>query len=462
MSNKYKTAIYLFNRDLRIQDNECLATAINSADIVYPIFIFTNDQATNNKYMNIRSLSFMASSLLELANQIPLCFFFGTTTEILDKLIKTHNIDALYNNIDVSPFAINRSNAIGALCKKNAVDFVQGHDVFMGRHAKLTKANGDPYLKFTPFYNNAKPHILWESVIVMPSKSIKLKKITTSQNIQIPQKYIHKDLPTAIFQPGRKSAESSLKKYVKLETNYLKTRDLPASNSTSHLSAYLHLGILGPNEVATYLKKNKNYKDIVRQLVWREFYLYIVWMQHIDYSKLSRSVIANNKIQWRKSSTDFKKWSEGTTGCPIVDAGMHELNETGYMQNRIRMVVAMYLTFYLQLDWKLGEKYFAQNLIDYDYCNNLGGWLWSASWEVHSNDYYRVFSMSSQMKRFDPIAEYVKKWNPELNNIPARDLYDWDLNYIKYADVKYPTPLIKNLSEARKKGINMYAKAHKK
>ena len=461
MDKQYKAAIYLFNRDIRIQDNECLTNAINYAHIVYPIFIFTNEQAVHNKYMNIRSLSFMASSLIELANQIPLCFFLGNNNEVIDKLIKSLNIDVLYNNIDVTPFAINRSNQIAALCKKNKIAFNQGNDIFIGRHINLTKSNGDPYLKYTPFYNNAKPYINRENIIAQP-KLTNLRQITQSQNLQIPKKYVLKYFPMTIFIPGRKAAEGALKKYTKTESNYLKMRDLPAKNSTTHLSAYLHFGILGPIEVALTLKQNKNHKDIVRQLLWREFYLYIIWKQHTNYTKQSRTIMVNNKIQWRKSASDYKKWCSGETGCPIVDAGMRELNKTGYMQNRLRMIVAMYLTFYLKLDWRLGEKYFAQNLVDYDYCNNLGGWLWSASWEVHSNDYYRVFSMSSQMKRFDPDAEYVKKWAPELNDIPARELYDWDLNYVTYPNVKYPVPLIKNLSESRKKGINIYAKVHSK
>jgi deoxyribodipyrimidine photo-lyase len=141
---------------------------------------------------------------------------------------------------------------------------------------------------------------------------------------------------------------------------------------------------------------------------------------------------------------------------------MRELNETGYMQNRLRMIVAMYLTFYLQIDWRFGELYFAQNLVDYDYCNNLGGWLWSAGWEVHSNEYYRTFAMASQMKRFDPDAEYVKKWVPELKSLPAQDLYDWSASYKKYPDVKYIKPLIADMDSARIAGIAMYRKAHGK
>jgi deoxyribodipyrimidine photo-lyase len=460
MVKKYNKAIYLFNRDIRIQDNELLTNATQSAQIVYPIFIFTPKQVQSNKYINHHAITFMATSLLELSEQIPLCFFYGDNIEILEKLCKLNNIDVIFNNMDVTPFAIQRSKRIKDLCKKNNIDFIEGKDIFLGRHNLLTKKDGNPYLKFTPFYNNAVSKILKEEIIVKPNLSV-LHKISSSQNTNVAKKYINKKYLSSVFIPGRKSAENALNKFIKSDVNYLKTRDLPSLNSTSHLSAYLHHGVLGPVEIMNELKENKNNKEVVRQLIWREFYLYIIWMQHNDYSKKSRTISANNKIKWRKSTSDYKKWCEGKTGCPIVDAGMRELNETGYMQNRLRMIVAMYLTFYLQLDWTLGEKYFAQNLVDYDYCNNLGGWLWSSGWEVHSNEYYRVFSMSSQMKRFDNNADYVKKWIPELKEIPAKDLYDWDLNYTKYSNIKYVEPIFKNLGDARKDGLNIYKNAHK-
>ena len=206
-------------------------------------------------------------------------------------------------------------------------------------------------------------------------------------------------------------------------------------------------------------EKTKNSKDIIRQLFWREFYLYIIMYSHTDYSKKSKTLkkINSGNITWKNSKTDFKKWCEGQTGIPWVDAGMRELNQTGYMQNRLRMNVAMFLVFYLQIDWKWGEKYFAQKLVDYDYCNNLGGWLWSSSWEVHSNDYFRVFSMSSQMYRFDPDGKYVKKWLPELENVYPKDLYDWPKNYIKYNIHNYPNPIISDIEQTRKNGIQLFS-----
>ena len=461
MTKLYKSAIYLFNRDLRVQDNELLTQAIAASEIVYPIFIFTPEQVDRNKYMNHRAIHFMCESLRELATTIPICFFHGDTCSTLKRLIKQHKIDAIYNNIDVTPYAVKRERQIDVLCKRVRVAYIRGHDIFFGRNCKLTKADGRPYLKFTPFYNNAVRQVAKEISARTPSLAI-LKKIA-SQNLTLLDKYKGPRIgDPEVFTPGRSAASRALAKFARSETSYLATRDIPAKNSTSHLSAYLHYGVLGPIEVAEALKSNKNHKEIVRQLLWREFYMYIIWMQHTDYTKRSRSIVANNRIKWRTAPSDYKKWCAGKTGCPIVDAGMAELNATGYMQNRLRMIVAMYLVFHLRIDWRLGEMYFAQNLVDYDYCNNLGGWMWSAGWEVHSNEYYRAFSMSSQMKRFDPAAEYVKKWLPELRDVSARDLYDWSASHNKYPAIKYAKPLLADMDAARAAGIAAYKTAHGK
>ncbi len=451
MVAKYKASIFLFNRDLRIQDNECLRRACTESEVVYCVFIFTPEQIMNNKYNNPKAIGFMCDGLIELSHTIPISFFQGKTIDVLKSLINC-NIGCIYNNIDVTPFARTRTDQIAKLCNRSGIDFVQGNDIFLVRHTKLTKADGHPYLKFTPFYRNAINKV---RAVSLPTPTDHFAKFNSS-SVGLPKKIkASYGAPQTVFEPGRAAAIRALKVFVKNGTNYAAIRDIPAHNATMHISAYLHFGLIGPNEVASALKGTKNYKDIVRQLLWREFYLYIIWMSHTDYTKKSRTLPVNNKIKWRTSPVDFKQWCNGQTGCPIVDAGMRELNKTGYMQNRLRMIVAMYLVYYLQLDWRSGERYFAQNLTDYDYCNNLGGWMWSAGWEVHSNDYYRPFSMASQMKRFDPDAIYVKKWIPEVHTVTPVDLYNWDTAYTKYPNIKY-RPLIRDMANARIQGINRY------
>lgn len=452
-------ALFLFNRDLRIEDNVCLYLAVRNSRNVYPIFILTPKQINprENSYYNEKFVDFMCRTLYLLGKQIPLTIFMGETKEVIQKILSSNtNIKKLYNNLDVTPFAKNRTEQLAELCSKHKVEFVQGSDVFLGRenilqYPGLNKKDGSVYLKFTPFYNNAFPQVAKKNSVCPKIQDIsKFKMLGKTQNLNILEKFFIKENDLCPFKPGRKAAEETIKKYVLTKVDYSKTRDLPYMNSTSHISAYLKLGILGPVEVMKAFEKTRNGKDIIRQLFWREFYLYIIFYSHTDYSKKSKTLQKmNNKINWKNSKEDFKKWCTGNTGIPWVDAGMRELNNTGYMQNRLRMNVAMFLIFYLKIDWTWGEKYFAQKLVDYDYCNNLGGWLWSSSWEVHSNESYRVFSMIEQMKKYDAEAKYVKKWIPELGSVEPSDLYDWCKNRNKYSNLKYPEPVIKNLERKK-------------
>ena len=404
MNKKYKSSIYLFNRDLRWQDNECLANAISDSDIVYPIFILTPEQVDKNQYANYRSVSFMCSSILELANEIPVCIFKGATNSVLQNLcVHNKSISAIYNNLDVTPYAEKRSNKIRDLCKKRGIDFIQGHDIFFGRHCNLLKKNGDPYMIYTPFYQNAYRAILKEQPAEMPRTNLNiLKKINTSQQVELLKKYICKDESAGTFIPGRKAAIIAINKFCSQKSNYAIERDIPHKNSTSHLSAYLHFGIVGPVETAHLLReKYSQWRNLIKQLVWREFYLYIIWHIHKDYKKKSHSILKNNNIIWAKSEKKYRLWCVGNTGCPWIDAGMRELNSTGFMQNRLRMNVAMFLIFYLQADWKLGEKYFAKNLYDYDYCQNVCNWMWCASWEQFSNPIFLHILHLDQIWPFD-------------------------------------------------------------
>lgn len=471
MVKKYDRAIYLFNRDLRRHDNELLHRAATESTSVAAVFIFTKSQTSaRNKFLNIRSIQFMAESLAELAKTININFYYGDTGEIMQRLVDDFRPAAVYNNLDVSPFAIARSAELMRICKSSDIEFIQGRDIFLCRHSDLDKADGTSYLKFTPFYNNAISHVNKLKPVTSTSgrNFIKLRNEQTSlgQNKlrELIQLNKRAGISQTVFTPGRAAAVQALHTWARVDINYGKSRDILGMDATSHMSAYLHFGIIGPVEVAAYLTGHRNRKDILRQLLWREFYLYIVWKHHTDYSKKSRSLPLNNHIRWSTDQKSYILWTRGQTGCPIVDAGMRELAATGYMQNRARMIVAMYLIYHLRLDWRLGELWFARHLTDYDYCNNLGGWLWCAGWEVYSNDWFRPFSMSSQMNRFDPAAEYVHRWCPELSSVEPRDLYDWSSNAAamreKYPKVRYAQSILSDLGSARAAGIEMYKRAH--
>lgn len=442
-------SIYLFNRDLRIEDNELLRRATEESDLVYPIFVLTPEQVINNKFANERAVTFMARSLIHLADKIPLSFFIGKIKTVVSDIIKSINATALYTNFDVTPFAIQRGDTLRRMCGRMGVRFVTGMDIFMVRHQTLTKTTGDPYVKFTPFYKHALKHVSKEKV-ASSVKLSKMRELSGNGTKLLHELAASSDNP--VFAPGRPGAIRALRRFA-LRNNYSIVRDKLSANATSHLSAYIHLGILGPNEVVRAIKKSKTRTALVRQLLWREFYLYIVWRQHATYEKLS-TIASRNRIRWRGDPRHFVLWCRGQTGCPIVDAGMRELNTTGYMQNRARLIVATFLVFYLHLNWTLGEAYFAKNLVDYDYCNNLGGWMWCAAWERHSNEYFRPLSVSSQMRRFDPEAIYVKKWVPELVDVEPRALYNWSSSHAKYA-----APVVPDLRAARRAGIEMYRQA---
>jgi len=452
---RHRASIYLFSRDLRIEDNELLRRAAKESKLVYPIFIFTPDQITKNKLANGRATAFMARSLIHLASKIPLAFFVGKTEEVVSKLIASTNAEALYSSIDVSPYAVERNHRLQLVCDKMMIDFVVGMDIFMVRGRILTKPSGACYVKYTPFYKNALRYVSKERV--SPAVGISRMEKLAGNGDEMLRK-LASGVENPVFIAGRTAAVRALRRFAARKDNYQLTRDRLAASTTSHLSAYLHYGIVGPNEVA-HAVSGKNKPAIVRQLLWREFYMYIVWKTHTTYGKRSITIPSHNQVRWAKDPRRFAKWCRGETGCPIVDAGMRELNATGYMQNRARMIVATFLIFHLHLNWTLGELYFARNLVDYDYCNNLGGWMWCAAWEVHSNEFFRPLSMPSQMKRFDPKAEYVKKWVPELSQVEAKHLYDWPANKGSYPRVNYAAPIVSDLRAARHAGIARYRAA---
>jgi len=456
---RYAASIYLFNRDLRVEDNELLGHAVANSGLVYPIFVFTPEQIMENKLANARATQFLARSLIYLATKIPITFFVGKTEDVVEKLIEMLGANAVYNNFDVTPYAMGRSDRLKRQCKRLGTAFVQGRDVFMFRRRDLVKGDGSPYVKYTPFYKNALKYLSDEKVAPTAGKT-RLRRLSGNGSKMLNDLAAGSANP--VFAPGRAAAVQALRRFASAKASYKLVRDRPAADATSHLSAYLHYGILGPNEVARALVGNKNRPDIIRQLLWREFYLYIVWMQHTSYAKLSVTIPSHNKVRWVRDPRRFALWCKGQTGCPIVDAGMRELNETGYMQNRARMIVATFLIFYLHINWTMGELYFARNLVDYDYCNNLGGWMWCAAWEVHSNEFFRPLSVSSQMRRFDPQGDYVKRWVPELAGVEARDLYDWPASRAGYTSVRYATPIILDLKKAREAGVELYKKARGK
>ena len=482
----YTNTIFIHRRDYRIVDNLGLNYCLsNTSGHVYPIFIFTPEQTDKkrNKYYNSNSLEFLVNSIVDLSKAYlsvngRLSVFTGDNISILKNLVTKLDVDCIVENADYSPYAKNRSRDIQTLCKKLGVEYKTFHDLLLiDDMGTLCKADGDVYKKFTPFYNNAKQFF---KTIKTPCTVAKRKSGTVDKANLLNKSPVSgeiKDLrtlgklytsnPLARQHGGRTEGLKALNKLKEVNKTYSKTRDLPYINTTA-LSAHIRFGTLSIREVYQSIIRSGTSKTggsntengnnvLVQQLFWREFYMYLINYLHTNYSKKSDTMPRLNSIKWSTSTTSLEKWKRGETGCPIVDAGMREMNKTGYMHNRLRMICASFLIYHLHPHWKDGERYFAQQLVDYDYINNLGGWLWSSAWEVHSNDYYKAFSMESQTKKFDPQCTYIKKWIPELLDVNPVDLYDWSKSYHKY-EGPYIEPIVSDLKEARKNGIALYKK----
>lgn len=455
--NKNKNSIYLFTRDLRLQDNTSLIMALKESKYVIPIFIFNTEQISNtNKYKSNNCIQFMCECLDELNDELgkynsKLYIFYGDPINILERLIKHNDIDALYMNNDYTQFAIKRLKNITKLFDKYNKNVYSYDDyLLIDKIDNVKNKKGDVYVKFTPFYNTAK------KIKVRDPMSNRYKNYI-SKNYKINGEYkknyhnFYEYNENMVVKGGRNNAIKILKNINKFK-NYNKERDEPIIDTT-HLSPYLKFNVVSIREVY-HIFKNKlpsNTKLIV-QLYWRDFYMILLY----HYPYILKSNMNNYDIKWKNNSKLFNLWKKGITGYPIIDAGMRQLNETGWMHNRVRMIVSSFLVKIMHIDWRYGEKYFAQQLVDYDPYNNNGGWQWSAGTGTDSQPYFRYFNPFRQSIEHDKDAKYIKKWIPELQNIDAYDIHRWDEKYEKYKKINYPKPIFDNLSEQLKITIKMY------
>lgn len=454
----YNNSIFIFRRDLRLEDNIGLLKCCESSELVYTIFIFTPEQVKDNDYKSNNAVQFMCNALDDLDKLLKnrggkLYLFYDDNIKVLKKIVKELNIDSIFENRDMTPYARDRQNKIKKMCKKIGIDYNLEEDVTLLPMGTIFTGTDEPYQIYTPFYRNAKKNKIPEprknNYSNFSKKKIKSKEISKKDM----NKFFEKNTNTII--ETRQDALKILNN-IKKHKNYKKTRNNP-NIKTTQLSPHLHFGTISIRE-AYHKILNELGKDheLIKQLWWREFYMYITNYYIENYKKESFTQEKYNKIVWSKSKKKLELWKKGKTGCPIVDAGMRSMNKTGFMHNRVRMIVAMYLVFYLKIHWKEGEKYFSQKLVDIDFSNNNGNWRWVAGISSWSNPYFRAFSMNSQSERFDPKGEYIKKWIPELKNVNHKHLHEWEKYYNEY-DIDYPEPII-DMTNARKKGIDMFKK----
>jgi deoxyribodipyrimidine photo-lyase len=400
--------LFIFRRDFRSIDNIGL-NSIGREDTIYPVFIFTPEQITSNKYKSDNSVQFMIESLLDLKKNINITFCYGDMLKVIEDIVIKNNIDSIRCNTDYTPYAIKREKKIETLAKKLKVEFTYYHDVLLFEPSTIRNQSGSIYQKFTPFYRYA----IKQKVSNPTNKKIGgIKKVDTKYEITSSKMHSFYTKNDLISVHGGRSDALLILKGIKEFSKYESTRD-KLHIDTTHLSAYLKFGCVSIRECFHAMKKSFNLSHpLIRQLIWREFYY------HLGYGFIERFgnslKTKYDNIVWENDMTLFKAWCSGKTGYPIVDSCMMQLNTTGWMHNRGRLIVASFLIKNLHIDWKLGEKYFAQKLVDYDVLVNQGNWQWVSGSGADSQPYFRVFNPWLQSDKFDKEALYIKKWLPQL------------------------------------------------
>ncbi len=424
---------FWFRRDLRLEDNAGLYNALKSGIPVQPLFIFDTDILDKLVDKQDKRLVFIHAQLEKLNTELnkfssSLIVKIDKPIDVWKKIISEYTIKDVYTNHDYEPYARERDETVLKLLNKNKIGFHTYKDQVIFEKEDVTKDDGTPYTVFTPYMNK------WKKTIneshLKPYNTKKYFQNFSKINIQpIP------DLKKLGFKkmvvdfPDNNPDKTILIKYSEV-------RDIPSIAGTSRIGVHLRFGTVS---IRNMFNKSWDVSEKwVNELIWREFYMMILW--HFPHVTEQAFKPKYNLLTWLNNEAEFQKWCDGNTGYPIVDAGMRELNETGFMHNRVRMITAMFLTKYLLIDWRWGEAYFAKKLLDFELASNNGGWQWSAGTGVDAAPYFRIFNMNEQTKRFDPNFEYIKKWVPE------------------FQELTYPAPIV-DYSLARKRCLEFYKKA---
>ena len=447
----YKKGLFIFRRDLRVVDNNGLNYANSVCESVVPVFIFTPEQIDKNPYKSNNAILFMLECLEDLSSEINsmgghLLFFYGKNETVIPRIVKHLGIDFVCFNGDYTPYAVARDTRILGWCQKNDIDAEVRDDYCLNEPYTIK-----PYQKFTPYYATAVKKRVAQPV---PKRAVHFasQRVPSAVNIaQIRRRFtVSEPDGGRLSHGGRQSGLKQMTVASRIMRSYARTRD-DLSSHTSELSPHIKFGTVSIREVYDRFKDNDTFK---RQLYWRDFYAQIVFhFSHVIGHALKDNY---NRINWHFNANWFKRWCNGTTGFPAVDAGMRQLNATGYMHNRCRMIVSSFLTKILLIDWRRGEKYFAQKLTDYDPANNNGGWQWSAGTGADAQPYFRIFNPFLQSKEHDKDCEYIKMWIPELKDVPPEAIHKWGETFSEY-ETEYPEPMV-NYAEQKEKALKMYSR----
>ena len=430
--DKKSITIFWFRRDLRLEDNAGLFHALNNDDEVLPIFIFDETILSQLPKDDAR-VTFIHQQLEKIQSELKkskksLAVFQGKPLEIYTKLISENTVKSIYTNHDYEPYARKRDLELFHLFKENNIEFKTSKDQVIFEKNEVTKDDGTPYVVYTPYSNKWKENFKKTNLIHYKSEDL-LNKIALHS-------YPFLTLSDINFEPSTiKVTPFDISN--NLIDNYEATRNFPALNKTSYLGIYLRFGAVSIRKMVEKALKSNN-ETFLKELIWREFFMQILW--HFPHTSAASFRPKYDAIKWENNEDFFRKWCDGKTGYPFVDAGMRELNATGHMHNRVRMIVASFLCKHLLIDWRWGETYFATRLLDYEQSSNVGNWQWAAGSGVDAAPYFRIFNPTEQVKKFDKELKYIKKWIPE------------------YQTFDYPEPIVDH-KEAREKCLKVYKEA---
>lgn len=449
MTVKFHKTLFLFRRDLRLEDNIGLIFALQFSKIVIPAFVFTTEQIERNPFKSEHCLQFMIESLKDLDNQLrekggKLFYFKGNPEEIVAKCIRECNIDAVIVNRDYTPYSRARDEKLKKACTEGNISFYSFDDALLHPPEKTLKKERRPYTLFTPYFRNAS-----KQNVLLPIKNRWSNYFRGSIAFAGSESFFPKQRVKNELIGGRAEALNILKK-LSVFANYGSLRGFPAEEySATHLSPYLKFTICSPREVyAAICHQLSHHHALVRSLYWRDFFTSIAFFfPHIFTGSFHPKF---DSLPWSYNKQAYQRWCEGSTGFPIVDAGMREMNETGFMHNRVRMITASFLIKDLHIDWRWGEKYFAQTLIDYDPAVNNGNWQWVASTGSDAQPYFRIFNPWLQQRKWDPECIYIKKWIPELHSCTSKVIHTWNEKTSHGQYKKYPAPMVDHQNEAEK------------
>lgn len=430
-----------FRRDLRISDNASLSSACqNGAAGVIGLFLITAEQWLEHDdadckvqfwLENLRSLS-RSLAKLNIPLRIETCDSFEQASATIIKFAKSHDVATLFFNREYEVNERSRDESVARACKDGGIEVHQFHDRVIVPPREIETQEGNFYSVFTPYRK------VWDNQATSFADQYATPKSQTKLDLEpseIPDAlagYKLDSLRTDLWPPGEEEAAKRLDRFIQRISAYDDSRDVPSTNGTSLLSPYLAAGVVSPRRcfqaaIAANNGKvrgnNEGATTWISELAWRDFYTHVM----VGFPRVSRHgpfKLKTDDLEWRDNDDDLEAWKSGQTGYPIVDAGMRQLQQTGWMHNRLRMVTAMFLTKHLLIDWRLGEKHFMQNLIDGDLAANNGGWQWSASTGTDAAPYFRIFNPFSQSKRFDSEGKFIRKLCPELEEVPASSLHD--------------------------------------